>query len=167
MSSVAPAAAPAPAPSLRSIDRERLEIPHPRPFVAEVTVTAAHLSPEIPHASNIEYVRWLDRTAQLHADDLGYTRASLHAAGVMWFVARHEIDYEAEAWEDDTLVIATWVRDVRRVKSWREFVVHRPADDAVVCRASTLWVLVDLESRRPTRIPDEMARAFEPVSPAR
>ena len=85
----------------------------------------------------------------------------------MWFVARHEIDYLAEVWHNDKLVIATWVRDMQRVKSWRDYVVIRPADEVVVCRAATLWVFVDLARRRPQRIPDEMAQRFSPLQRTR
>lgn len=85
----------------------------------------------------------------------------------MWFVARHEVDYLAEAWRDDQLLIATWVRDMRRVKSWRDYIVIRPSDGEVICRAATLWVLVDLKRRKPLRIPMEMASSFDPLHAAR
>jgi acyl-CoA thioester hydrolase len=138
-------------------------IPHPRPFLCDLRIGSAHVSRAVEHVSNVEYVRWLDRAAELHADSLGWTRSALLARGLMWFVARHEIDYLAEARPGDELVLATWVRSMERVKSWRDTLVARPADGAVVCRASTLWVLVDLATRRPTRIDAEMARAFEPL----
>lgn len=57
-------------------------------------------------------------------------------------------------------MIATWPRDFARVKSWRDYVVIRPSDQTVVCKASTLWVLVNLETRRPIRIPQEMIARF-------
>lgn len=134
--------------------------PGVQPFFCRVRVEDQHLSPTIEHVSNIEYVRWLDRAAELHADALGYTRKALLEHGMMWFVARHEIDYLAEAWRGDELVIATWVREFRRVKSWRDYAIVRLRDDALLCRASTLWVLVHLESRKPMRIPQEMIDRF-------
>jgi acyl-CoA thioester hydrolase len=57
-------------------------------------------------------------------------------------------------------MIATWARDFARVKSWRDYAVIRPSDKTVVCRASTLWVLVNLETRRPIRIPPAMISRF-------
>jgi acyl-CoA thioester hydrolase len=119
----------------------------------------------VDHVSNIEIVRWLDRAAELHADSLGYSRQWLLDHGIMWFVARHEIDYLAEAFPDDELIIATWVRDLRKVKSWRDYLIIRPADQTVICRAATLWVLVDLATRRPCRIEREMADRFNPLVP--
>ena len=146
-----------------AIDLGRFEVAHPEPFVCDVAINSSDLGETIEHVRNTEYVRWLDRAAQMHADSLGYTRKQMLKDGVMWFVARTEIDYFAEVWINDELVIATWVRDMQRVKSWREYAVIRPADGMVVCRAATLWVFMDLAHRRPRRIPDEMARRFSPL----
>lgn len=147
------------------LERPHEEIAHPRPFLCELVVQPGHLSGVVEHVSNLEYPRWIDRAAELHSDSLGYTRARLLDDDVMWFVARHEIDYRAETWLDDRLTIVTWVRDVRRVKSWRETVILRPADDTVVCRCSTLWVLVRLSTRRPCRIPAAMVERLDPLLP--
>jgi hypothetical protein len=47
---------------------------HPRPFVGELEVHRGELSRAVDHASNVQYVSWLDRVAELHCDALGYTR---------------------------------------------------------------------------------------------
>ena len=39
----------------------------------------------------------------------------------------------------------------------------RTNDEAVICKAATLWVLVDLNSRKTKRIPLEMAEQFSPL----
>jgi acyl-CoA thioester hydrolase len=144
-------------------DLSPYDVPHPRPFLVDLTVIDDELSNVIDHVSNVEYVRWLDRAAELHADSIGDTRRRLLEQGLMWFVARHEIDYLAEAHLGDELLIATWVRDMKRIRSWRETIILRPDDQTMVCRASTLWVLVDLTTRRPVRIPAETARRFAPL----
>jgi acyl-CoA thioesterase FadM len=48
----------------------------------------------------------------------------------------------------------------------RETLVWRVRDGRAVCRARTRWAFVDLGSRRPARIPEEMAAAFEPLERA-
>jgi acyl-CoA thioester hydrolase len=154
------------APRTRHLDLAPFDVPHPRPFLCDARIADGDLSRAVPHVSNTEFVRWMDRAAELHADHLGYTRRAMADRGIMWFVVRHEIDYLAEAWPDDELVVATWVRDMRRVKSWRDTLVVRPADATTVCRAATLWVLVDLASRRPTRIDAVMAQRFSPLNSA-
>ena len=141
---------------------------HPAPFFAIVRPHHDEQSRIIDHVSNVEYLRWLDRAAELHMDALGWTRDALLKTGRMWFVARHEIDYLAEAHAGDELHLATWVRDLRRAKSWRDTVIWRSPTDSddepcMVCRASTLWVLVDLQTRRPCRVPPDMADVLSPL----
>lgn len=147
-------------PRTEPFDLSVYELTHPNRFLCDIRIDRSHIGNVIEHVTNTEYVKWLDRAAELHADSLGYTRKWLLDNGIMWFVARHEIDYLAEVWLDDHLVIATWPREFSRVKSWRDYVIIRPFDQTVVCRASTLWVLVNLESRRPMRIPQEMVARF-------
>ncbi len=154
-------------PRQTPLEAAEVEISHRSPFLCDLLIGDGVLSEAIAHVSNIEYLRWMDRAAELHADSLGYTRAHLVDSGVMWFVARHEIDYMAEVWPDDRLVVATWVRNMKRVKSWRDYVIYRPSDETIVCRAATLWVLIELATRRPTRIPDEMVRRFDPLQLAK
>ncbi|MEE2719033.1 MAG: thioesterase family protein [Planctomycetota bacterium] len=145
---------------------------HPRPWLVSIRTTGAGESRSVAHISNIEYVRWLDRAAELHLDHLGWTRQAMLEAGTMWFVARHEIDYRAEVHANEELVLATWVRDLKRSKSWRDTIIWRPGvsqDDepVIVCTASTLWVHVDLDTRRPCRVGPEMAAAIDPLHPPR
>ena len=73
-------------------------------FWAAVVVGDEGMSPEIPHVNNAEYVRWIDRLAELATDAAGFTRKWHLDRGTMWFVARHEIDYRGEAFAHDQLV---------------------------------------------------------------
>lgn len=140
---------------------------HPAPFLAEITVARGHLSRLIPHCNNVEFVRWLDRAAELHADSVGQGRATLATGRRAWFVARHELDYRAEAFEGERLVIATWVRDARKSLSWRDSLIFRPIDRTVVSTAATLWIHVDLDSRRPVPPPAGSMQAFDPLQAVR
>lgn len=142
-------------------------IEHSSPFFVEITADDGETSRAVDHVSNVHFLRWLDRAAELHMDSAGWTRADLLAEGHMWFVARHEIDYVAEVIPGDRLYMATWVRDLRRVKSWRDSVIWRIEDAGpkIVCSASTLWVLVLLETRRPCTVPADMAASLEPLHP--
>ena len=153
-------------PRREAMDLAGYEVPHSAPFLIDLRIGASDLAEVIEHVSNVQYIRWLDRAAELHADSLGYTRRWMLDHGVMWFVGRHEIDYRAEAWLDDELVVATWVRDMKRFKSWRDYLVIRPRDERVICQASTLWVFVDLGTRRPRRVDDEMIQRFAPLERA-
>jgi acyl-CoA thioester hydrolase len=136
-------------------------VPHPRPFGVRLTPGRLGVSRAVPHVNNVEYVRWLDRAAELHADALGFTRQSMLAIERMWFVARHEVDYRAEAFPGDRLHLFTWVRTMGRSTSWRQTVVLRADSGVPVCVAATCWAWVDLATRRPARIPPDVAASFD------
>lgn len=150
-------------PCTPTIDLAPFDVAHPRPFACTLHVNEGLTSNAVGHVSNIDYVRWIDRLAELHADSIGYTRQAMLADQYMWFVGRHEIDYLAESFPSDELLLLTWVRSFSRVKSWRESRIIRPADGTLVCKGLTLWVLVDLETRRPRRITPEMLQRFDPL----
>ena len=141
---------------------------HPFPFQCDIEITPEQSSNEVDHVNNIEFLRWIDKASQLHCDACGWDRARLLNNGMMWFVARHEIDYRTEALSTDRLRLTTWVDDVRRVKSWRTTYIHALGDKPrIVCKCRTLWVLVDIETRKPKTVPLEMAENLHPLSPPR
>jgi acyl-CoA thioester hydrolase len=143
-----------------------LAVPHEAPFVASLKVDASQLSRLVPHVNNVEYLRWIDRVAELHADSLGHTREALLREERCFFVARHELDYLAECWESERLLVVTWVRSMRKTTSWRDTLIARPEENGgstLIARASTLWAFVDMASRRPSRIPPALVESFQPL----
>jgi acyl-CoA thioester hydrolase len=141
---------------------------HPSPFQCEINVLPEQSSAEVDHVNNIEYIRWIDKGAQLHCDACGWTREQLLLSDVMWFVGRHEVDYRAEATLRDKLILTTWVEDIRRVKSNRTTLIHAIREKPVlVCQSKTLWVLVDVKTKRPCPVPSEMATALSPLTKPR
>ena len=141
------------------------EVIHPNPVWLQLRTEAAESSEVVAHISNIEFVRWIDRAAECALSAAGWSYHDLLKSNLMFFVARHEIDYRQEVLADEDLLIATWVRDVRRVKSWRDTVIWRTTSSGpeVVCTASTLWVQVDLTTRRPRRMLADMIQRLQPL----
>jgi len=135
-------------------------------FRFEVRVDEAQLGTAIEHVSNVQYVRWVDLAAERCLDAAGFTRARLKERGLMFFVGRHEIDYLAETFLGDELLVATWLSACGRAGHERRTSILRrgPAGaDEPVCTARSRWVLVDLASRRPVRVPDDLRAALGPV----
>jgi acyl-CoA thioester hydrolase len=129
-------------------------------FWCTLKVGSDTASRSVPHVNNAEYVKWVDRAAELAVDAAGFTRQRMLDEHRMWFVVRHELDYRAECFVDDEILVATWVSEYSRTTSLRETRMYRPADSKVVLDASTRWVFIDLETRRPTRIPSEVLELF-------
>lgn len=121
-------------------------------FAVRIEVSADETSALVPHANNIVILGWVDLAASLHGAHAGAAREEIAREGRMWFVARHEIDYLAEAFVGDRLVLATWVERAGRTSLVRATAIVRP-DGTAVARARSRWAFVDLATRRPCAIP--------------
>ena len=136
-----------------------------RAFRLTRIVTVEQLSALVPHANNVQIVGWIDEAARVHGDASGLTRERMHSEGRMWFVARHEIDYLAESFADDEILIGTWLTGVTKTTAMRATKVwRRPAngtlDWELAVNALSRWVHMNLATRRPTRIPAADLQAY-------
>lgn len=114
------------------------------------------------HANNVEYVRWMQEAAISHSDRAGCTAAT-KAAGAIWVVRTHHVEYLRPAFAGDEVVVLTWVCDFRRVRSLRKYKFVRVSDDVVLAKGQSDWVFVDAESGNPRSIPQDVLGAFELV----
>jgi len=107
------------------------------------------------HVNNVAYIQWLQDAAIRHARASGCLAAT-GAAGAIWVVRTHFIEYLAPAFAGDTLTMLTWVVNFQKVRSLRKYKIIRAADETVVARAETDWVFVNAKTGRPLKIPDEV-----------
>lgn len=140
----------------------------PSPFTLNLRVTADDID-GLGHANNAVYVSWLERCAWRHSGYLGLDLVEYRRMDRAMAVLRHEIDYLAAAYEDDELVMGTWIVDWdQRLKMNRRFQLIRPSDGATLLRAQTTFVCIELSTGRPKRMPSEFidgyGRAIQPPS---
>jgi acyl-CoA thioester hydrolase len=128
-------------------------------FVHEFEVGPAAVD-ENGHVNNVEYVRWMQEAAVLHADDAGCTAAT-KTAGATWVVRSHQIEYRRPAFGGDRVQVLTWVADFRRAFSLRKYKFVRPADNTVLAEGQTDWVYVDTQTGRPQTVPVHIQAMFE------
>ncbi len=133
-----------------------------RAFVLPLTVAPEDVD-EQGHASNVRILGYMNQAAIAHSEALGYDVARYREVGGIFVVRRHEIDYLASAYAGERLEAYTWPCALRRSTAERRHELRRPADGAVIARGHNLWVWVDIASRRPARIPAEVAAAFDPA----
>jgi acyl-CoA thioester hydrolase len=135
----------------------------PRIFIRTFTVPADAID-GVGHVNNLEYLRWMLDAATDHTAAQGWPLTRYAQAGAGWVVRSHAIEYLRPAFADETIVLATWIAAMARTQSTRKYLCYRPADDAVLARAETLWVFVDFRTGRLIRIPDPVLAAFEIVA---
>jgi YbgC/YbaW family acyl-CoA thioester hydrolase len=89
-------------------------------------------------------LRFFWQTASDATAAIGYDIDWYERQGTLWIIRRTELEVSIPARYRDQLAVRTWVSDIRRVRSQREYEVRRTADDALLARGTTDWVYVDL-----------------------
>ena len=115
------------------------------------------------HVNNVVYVQWMQDVATLHSDASGGTKAT-QAAGAIWVVRSHKIEYLSPAYAGEQVITLTWVEDFRRVRSLRRYRFLRKSDQTLLAKGKTDWVFVDAQNGRPRKIPNEVMHAFPLVA---
>ncbi len=103
---------------------------------------------------------YLQETALRHCDHAGLTTPRLFEMGYTWMLNRVHMRVERYPAYKESVRVETWPVNISGMYSMREFLVHDPSN-ALFARATTRWVLIDLEKRRPVRPPEHMAQGFE------
>lgn len=134
--------------------------PPVRAHAVELDVLATDID-EYAHVNNAVYLTWLDRAAWSHSAALGMPLERCVALRRGMAALRTEIDYERAALAGDRVRVATWIEDCDgRLRCTRHFVVSRVADDTVLARAVTIYVCLNLDTGRATRMPPEFTAAY-------
>ena len=115
---------------------------------------------ELHHANNAAYVNWMQAAAIAHSSAQGWPSQRYWDASYAWVARSHKIDYLQPAHQDDALIVRTWVADMQRVSSLRRYEIVREEDDALIARAETRWAFINLQTRKPIRIPAEVQNDF-------
>src|SRR5688500_11627640 len=109
---------------------------------------------ELGHANNVVWVRWINEAAIAHSMQVGLGVEACRALGALWVVRRHDLEYLLPAFAGETLQALTWPETLRGATSVRRTLFQR--DGKVLARAETTWVLIELSTGRPRRVPQEM-----------
>ncbi len=110
------------------------------------------------HVNNVAYVQWMQDIAVEHYASLG--GISAQGSEATWVVHEHRIEYLLAAFAGEQIEIRTWIENVRRVRSLRQYEFIRKSDGKVLVKGETDWVFVDTKSGRPVAIPIEVVNTF-------
>jgi acyl-CoA thioester hydrolase len=115
------------------------------------------------HVNNLAYMRWLQDAAVAHSAAQGWPVTRYRDLDEGWVVRSHYIEYKAAAFQDDAIVVRTWVADMRRMTSLRKYEIRRESDGVLLARAETNWAYVIMSTLKLARVPDEVIGSFEIV----
>ena len=110
---------------------------------------------EMQHLNNTAYLSYAEDCAMQLSEAYGWPFQRWLEAGVAFVASRNRIEYLRPAFLRDSLTIRTWLFNVRRATATRYYEFRRTADGDVLARLQTDWVLINLQTGRPTRFPPE------------
>jgi len=116
-------------------------------------------------ASALAVCNWLQEAAGNHATALAWGVDQLQAQGLTWVLSRLHLRLNRiPAWREP-VTVTTWPAGAQRLHAVREFRIS-DEDGGEIGVATSGWLLVNLASRRPVRLPETIA-AIRAHTPAR
>jgi YbgC/YbaW family acyl-CoA thioester hydrolase len=110
------------------------------------------------HMSHASYARYMQEAAIEASNAVGYDLQRYGELNMRWLIRETHIEYLQPLYHQDTFEIKTWTSGFRRIRSLRHYEFYK--NGALVARARTDWVLIDLATRQPTSAPPEMIAAY-------
>jgi acyl-CoA thioester hydrolase len=126
-------------------------------YLHRFCVQAADMD-ELGHANNVVWVRWLNEAAIAHATHVGLGWEACRRLGVAWVVRRHDLEYLLPAFAGEEIEAITWPETLRAATSLRRTMFVR--QNKVLARGETTWVLLELRTGKPRRVPPEMLAGY-------
>lgn len=108
------------------------------------------------HVNNVVYVRWIQDAAVAHW--FSVTTEAVREK-YTWMLTRHEIDYKRQSFAGEKVTATTWVGVPSRV-SWERFTEITRGED-LLCRARSVWCLIDRNTLKPSRITAELVELLQ------
>lgn len=112
---------------------------------------------DLHHVNNVRYVQWIQDIAKEHWE----VRATDQLKNeFIWVVIRHEIDYKKQAFLGDEILVETYVGETTFVTSERFVNIKNAETGEILVAAKSMWCLLNADSKRPTKITEELRTVF-------
>ena len=117
------------------------------------------------HVNNKVYLDWCELVSWDHSKSLGVTPQTYQELRCACVVVKNKIEYLGSLFENDSIVISTWITDTdSKLKLSRLFQVIRAKDNKTVFRSNVDYACINLDTYRPTRMPDLFKEAYKITS---
>ncbi|AJI47090.1 acyl-CoA thioesterase [Francisella philomiragia] len=128
-------------------------------FVLSTKVLPEHIDPN-NHLNNIVYLQWMQDVAIEHVK-ANKVFDLTESQGLTWFAKKHTIEYLSQGFLDDDIAVVTWVESITKISTFRKYHIYRKSDKALLCKADTLWLMINAQKGRPAKIPTELVKIFD------
>lgn len=101
-------------------------------------------------------INYFQDCSTFQSEDLNRGLEYLHAANRVWLLNSWQLEIIKPARLGDLITLGTWAYDFRGAYGYRNFIM-KDDNDQVLAVAKSIWVYVDTETGKPTRIPKDYA----------
>lgn len=127
-----------------------------RAFAVELIAEPQHID-ELGHVNNAVWVDWMQNVATAHWRSLA---SAEEQDAYVWFVVRHEIDYQRALKVGERAMAHTWAAEGARGAKFDRHMIFVGDDGKTLVSSVTTWAMIDRASGRPMRVPQSMIEKF-------
>lgn len=102
----------------------------------------------------IALLTYLGETSGSHTDSIGLHLERMLELGYAWMLNRWKLSVNRYPSVGEKIKISTWTSKIEKFYAYREFLVVDENNNEI-CRATTIWILFNMEKLRPARIPQD------------
>ena len=125
-------------------------------FEKIIKVLPEHLD-DLNHVNNVQYVQWMQDIAKEHWEKMVPNHIN---EKMIWVVRSHNITYKKSALLGQNIRIQTYISENRGFLSFRVVKMFLDKTKDVLIDAHTQWCLLDSQTLRPKRVPEEVSNIF-------
>ena len=134
-------------------------------FDLKIKVKPEHID-ILGHVNNVLYVHWMQDVASAHIEHLGLGLQQYIELKHAMVAVEHHVQYRKAAFEDEEIILRTWLDDINALYSFRQYAFYRPKDKSILFLANTKWACIEIESGRPKRMSPSFTQAYQPIDGA-
>lgn len=107
------------------------------------------------HVNNAVYLSWVQDVVVKHWTGIA---SEAEFASYLWVAVKHEITYRRPAFLGDAIYATVVATGFRGAKAMFDTVIHR--GDQIVAEIKSVWCCLDMATKRPMRVAQEVVRRF-------
>lgn len=110
-------------------------------------------------AKNTAILKFLEEIAELNSFEVGYGLENMPETKVAWLLLDWQVEIIKRPKYKEKIDVETWSRKIERCYGLRDFEIYNKMGELIV-KGTSKWVLVDIEKRRPIRVPEDAATKY-------
>ncbi len=108
-------------------------------------------------ASLSHICNYFQEAAGLHANDLNFDISDLFKKGLTWILYQLHVKVYQYPQRWDEITVHTWPSAGEGIRAFRDYELKN-SDDKTIAVGLSQWMVLDLKTKRPVKIPDEILK---------